>query len=107
MLFRSMLREYLISEAMFALGVPTTQSLAVVTTGEPVYRETVQRGAILTRVAASHIRVGTFEYVARQDKTSLQVLADYAINRHYPALANAPQKYLDFLSAPSASRHPR
>jgi serine/tyrosine/threonine adenylyltransferase len=94
-----MLREYLISEAMFALGVPTTQSLAVVTTGEPVYRETVQRGAILTRVAASHIRVGTFEYVARQDKSSLQVLADYAINRHYPGLANAPQKYLEFLRA--------
>ena len=59
-----MLREYVISEAMAALGIPTTRSLAVVTTGEPVYRETVQKGAVLTRVAASHLRVGTFEYVA-------------------------------------------
>ncbi|MGG2324691.1 protein adenylyltransferase SelO family protein, partial [Salmonella enterica] len=59
-----MLREYLVSEAMHALGIPTTRSLAVVSTGEPVYRETVLPGAVLTRVAASHIRVGTFEYAA-------------------------------------------
>src|SRR2546421_9504027 len=87
-LFRSalgpMLREYVISEAMAALGIPTTRSLAVVTTGEPVYRESIRRGAILTRVAASHIRVGTFEYAARRDEAALRALADYAIARHYP-----------------------
>ncbi len=95
-----MLREYVLSEAMFALGIPTTRSLAVVTTGEPVYRESVRKGAILTRVAASHIRVGTFEYLAaRQDESSLRALADYGINRHYPALADAPGKYLEFLRA--------
>src|SRR5918999_637028 len=90
-----MLREYVISEAMAALGIPTTRSLAVVTTGEPVYRESVRRGAILTRVAASHIRVGTFQYLAaRQDESYLRVLADYAIDRHYPDFADAPHKYL-------------
>src|SRR3954453_20569912 len=91
------LREYIISEAMAALGIPTTRSLAVVVTGEPVYRETVRRGAVLTRVAASHIRVGTFQYVAaRGDEPTLRALADYAIDRHYPQLAAAPQKYLEF-----------
>jgi uncharacterized protein YdiU (UPF0061 family) len=95
-----MLREYIISEAMFALGIPTTRSLAVVTTGEQVYRASRLRGAILTRVAASHIRVGTFQYLAaRQDAANLRVLADYAIERHYPELANAPQKYLAFFRA--------
>src|SRR3954471_12233610 len=95
-----MLREYVISESMAALGIPTTRSLAVVTTGEPVYRETVKRGAILTRVAASHIRVGTFEYLAaRRDEPALRALADYAIGRHYPDLADAPQKYLAFFRA--------
>jgi uncharacterized protein YdiU (UPF0061 family) len=95
-----MLREYVISEAMFALGIPTTRSLAVVTTGEPVYRSSRLRGAILTRVAASHIRVGTFEYLAaRQDEPNLRVLADYAIERHYPELADAPRKYLEFFRA--------
>lgn len=95
-----MLREYIISEAMSAIGIPTTRSLAVVTTGEPVYRATALRGAILTRVAASHIRVGTFEYVAaRQDESSLRALADYTIDRHYPELTSAPQKYLAFLRA--------
>ena len=95
-----MLREYVISEAMAALGIPTTQSLAVVTTGEPVYRVTALRGAILTRVAASHIRVGTFEYLAaRQDEANLRLLADYTIDRHYPELVNAPRKYLEFLRA--------
>src|ERR687885_1082284 len=89
-----MLREYVISEALAALGIPTTRSLAVVTTGEPVYRESVRRGAVLTRVAASHLRVGTFEYLAaRQDEANLRVLADYAIGRHYPELAGGPGKY--------------
>jgi len=89
-----MLREYIISEAMFALGIPTSRSLAVVTTGEPVYRETVLPGAILTRVAASHLRVGTFEYVAaRGDREELQLLADYSISRHYPALESVATPY--------------
>lgn len=95
-----MLREYIISEAMHALGIPSTRSLAVVTTGEPVYRATTLRGAVLTRIAASHIRFGTFEYLAaRQDVTNLQVLADYAIERHYPHLSEAKQKYLEFFRA--------
>ncbi len=82
-----MLREYIISEAMHALGIPTTRSLAVVTTGEPVYRDTVQPGAILTRVAASHIRVGTFAYAASWGTPDdLKALADYAIQRHYPEI---------------------
>jgi uncharacterized protein YdiU (UPF0061 family) len=94
-----MLREYLISEAMAALGIPTTRSLAVVVTGERVYRDTVQRGAILTRVAASHIRVGTFEYAARRSHDTLRALADYTIARHHPDLADAPvtTRYLDLL----------
>src|SRR4051812_44047858 len=95
-----MLREYVVSEALAALGIPTTRSLAVVTTGEPVYREKVRRGAVLTRVAASHIRVGTFQYLAaRKDESTLRVLADYAIARHYPELLDAPRKYLEFLRA--------
>jgi uncharacterized protein YdiU (UPF0061 family) len=94
-----MLREYVISEAMAALGIPTTRSLAVVTTGEPVYRSSPRRGAILTRVAASHIRVGTFEYAARRDGVTLRALADYAVARHYPELTEAPGKYLEFFRA--------
>jgi serine/tyrosine/threonine adenylyltransferase len=95
-----MLREYIISEAMFALGIPTTRSLAVVTTGEPVYRTSVLKGAVLTRVAASHIRVGTFQYLAAwHDEASIRRLADYAIERHYPQLTDAPGKYLGFLRA--------
>ena len=95
-----MLREYIISEAMFALGIPTTRSLAVVTTGEPVYREAKRQGAVLTRVAASHIRVGTFEYVAaRGDEANLRALADYTIDRHYPELADSPSRYLEFFRA--------
>jgi uncharacterized protein YdiU (UPF0061 family) len=95
-----MLREYVISEAMAALGIPTTRSLAVVTTGEPVYREKKLRGAILTRVAASHIRVGTFEYLAaRGDQANLRVLADYAIQRHYPELVSAQEPYVELLRA--------
>lgn len=94
-----MLREYIISEAMAALGIPTTRSLAVVTTGEVVYRTTPLPGAILTRVAASHIRVGTFEYAARRDETTLRALADYAIRRHDPELVESPHKYLEFFRA--------
>jgi uncharacterized protein YdiU (UPF0061 family) len=79
------LREYIISEAMYALGVPTTRSLAAVSTGEPVYRETVLPGAVLTRVASSHIRVGTFQFfAARGDVEGVKLLADHVIARHYP-----------------------
>ena len=95
-----MLREYIISEAMHALGIPTTRSLAVVATGEPVYRDSVQPGAILTRVAASHIRVGTFQFAAAiDDAAALKTLADYTINRHYPHLAGPENPYLAFLNA--------
>ena len=81
-----MLREYLISEAMHALRVPTTRSLAVVTTGERVYRDGPLPGAVLTRVAGSHIRVGTFQYfAARGDEDALRRLLDYVMARHYPA----------------------
>src|SRR4029077_15008341 len=71
----------------------------VVTTGEPVYRESIRRGEDLTRVAASHIRVGTFEYAARRDEATLRAPADYAIARHYPDLIDAPGKYLEFFRA--------
>jgi uncharacterized protein YdiU (UPF0061 family) len=92
-----MLREYIISEAMAGLGIPTTRSLAVVTTGEPVYRSKQLPGAVLTRVAASHIRVGTFQYLAaRRDTVNLRLLADYAISRHFPELADRAQKYVEF-----------
>jgi uncharacterized protein YdiU (UPF0061 family) len=95
-----MLREYLISEAMNALGIPTTHSLAVVSTGEAIHRGPMLPGAVLTRVASSHIRVGTFEYLAaRKDTASLQALADYSIRRHYPDLVDGPSRYLDFLRA--------
>lgn len=95
-----MLREYIISEAMHALGIPTTRSLAVTLTGEAVYRETAMPGAILTRVAESHIRVGTFEYVAaRREPESLRILADYVIRRHYPDVAGAENPYLALLRA--------
>jgi serine/tyrosine/threonine adenylyltransferase len=88
------LREYLVSEAMWALGVPTTRALAAVTTGERVFRETVLPGAVLTRVAASHLRVGTFQYFsARGDAEATRILADYAIARHYPAAAQANCPY--------------
>jgi len=80
-----MLREYIISEAMHALGIPTTRSLAVAVTGEPVFRETTLPGAVLTRVAASHIRVGTFEWAAaKNDLDALRALVDYTLQRHYP-----------------------
>jgi uncharacterized protein YdiU (UPF0061 family) len=88
------LREYIVSEAMAALGVPTTRALAAVTTGEQVLRETALPGAVLTRVAASHLRVGTFEYfAARGDTEGIRRLADYAIARHYPEAALAKQPY--------------
>ncbi|GAB2534793.1 protein adenylyltransferase SelO [Gracilibacillus alcaliphilus] len=94
-----MIREYLISEAMYGLRIPTTRSLAVTTTGEKVHREAPFPGAVLTRVAASHIRVGTFQY-ARQwgDKQDLQTLADYTIDRHYPEIANDENPYLSLLN---------
>jgi uncharacterized protein YdiU (UPF0061 family) len=93
-----MLREYLISEAMHALGIPTTRSLAVVTTGEKVYRDRALPGAVLTRVAASHVRVGTFQYfAARGDQESLRVLLDYVITRHYPAARSADSPALAVL----------
>lgn len=92
------LREYLVSEAMHALGVPTTRALAAVSTGEHVYRDTALPGAILTRVAASHIRVGTFQFFAAQrDIGSLKILADYVIDRHFPAAASEAQPYLALL----------
>ena len=98
-----MLREYLISEAMHALRIPTTRSLAVVTTGEAVYREEVQPGAVLTRVAASHVRVGTFEYfAARRDVDGVRELLNYVIARHYPDLKSAGIPALELLKAVSA-----
>jgi uncharacterized protein YdiU (UPF0061 family) len=88
------LREYIVSEAMAALGVPTTRALAAVTTGNRVLREAVLPGAVLTRVAASHLRVGTFQYfAARGDTEGIRTLADYAIRRHYPETAQAEQPY--------------
>jgi uncharacterized protein YdiU (UPF0061 family) len=93
-----MLREYIISEAINALGIPTTRSLAVVTTGESVFRETELAGAILARVAASHIRVGTFQFVANWCTVEeLRILADYTINRHYPKVEESENRYLALL----------
>ncbi|SHJ33821.1 Uncharacterized conserved protein YdiU, UPF0061 family [Bradyrhizobium lablabi] len=94
------LREYVVSEAMAALGIPTTRSLAAVMTGESVLRETLLPGAVLTRVASSHIRVGTFQYfAARGDTDGVRRLADHVIARHYPQLANADRPYHALLSA--------
>lgn len=94
------LREYLVSEAMHALGIPATRSLAAVATGEQVYRETALPGAVLTRIAQSHIRVGTFQYfAARGDEAAVKRLADYVIERHYPELAGAENRYLALLEA--------
>ncbi|MFC5996029.1 YdiU family protein [Pseudonocardia hispaniensis] len=92
-----MLREYLMGEAMHALGIPTTRALAVVATGEQVVRETMLPGAVLARVAASHLRVGTFQYAAATGNPELlRALADYAIARHHPAAAEAQNRYLEF-----------
>ncbi|MEI7024089.1 protein adenylyltransferase SelO [Paenibacillus sp. y28] len=93
-----MLREYIISEAMHGLGIPTTRSLAVTATGEPVYRETELPGAILTRVAASHLRVGTFQFMSRWGTDEqLRALADYTLQRHFPNAQAAGQPYLSLL----------
>ena len=93
-----MLREYLIGEAMHALGIPTTRGLSVVATGEAVLRRGPEPGAVLCRVAASHLRVGTFQYAAfTGDRNLLQALADYAIERHYPAAAHAERPVLALL----------
>ncbi|MFT8242897.1 protein adenylyltransferase SelO [Roseomonas sp. BN140053] len=94
------LREYLVSEAMAALGLPTTRALAAVTTGEVVQREEARPGGVLTRVAASHLRVGTFQFFAAQgDVEGVRTLADYAIARHYPELAGAEHPYRALLEA--------
>ncbi len=93
-----MLREYVISEALHTLGVPTTRSLGVVTTGEEVWRDRLEPGAVLTRVAASHVRVGTFEYAVRHEESELvRRLADHVIDRHHPEARNAPNPYRELL----------
>ena len=94
-----MLREYIISEAIHSLNIPTTRSLAVVKTGEKVVRENLLQGAILTRVASSHLRVGTFQYIAAtQNIENLNTLVDYTINRHYPEINTSNSKALDLLN---------
>jgi len=94
------LREYIIGEGMHALGIPTTRALAAVATGEPVYREGEKPGAVLTRVARSHVRIGTFEYfAARRDTGAVRRLADYVIARHYPGLEGADRPYRALLDA--------
>ena len=94
-----MLREYIISEAIHALNIHTTRSLAVVSTGEKVVRENLLSGAILTRVASSHIRVGTFQYIAaKQNINDLITLVDYTVERHYPEIQSSKNKALDLLS---------
>ncbi|HSG51585.1 MAG TPA: YdiU family protein [Rheinheimera sp.] len=94
------LREYLVSEAMHALGVPTTRALAAVLTGDWVQRETAEPGAVITRVAKSHIRIGSFQYLAANaGKEQLKTFADYVIARHYPACADSDSPYLALLNA--------
>ena len=93
-----MLREYIISEAMHVLKIPTTRSLSVISTGEDVYREEIKQGAILTRVASSHIRFGTFEFASYfLDKYKLKQLADYTIKRHFPFISDEQNKYVSLL----------
>lgn len=100
-----MLREHVVSEAMHALGIPTSRSLAVIATGRPVRRETVLPGAVLARVASSHLRVGTFQYARSTDDVDLlRRLADHAIARHHPAAADADQPYLAFFEAVVAAQ---
>ena len=95
-----MLREYILSEAMHTLGIPTTRSLAVATTGETVYRENELPGAILTRIASSHIRVGTFEFASLHEDTSItQALLDYLIDRHFPEIKDKENQALALLEA--------
>jgi len=97
------LREYIVSEAMHALGIPTTRALAASVTGQPVYREEILPGAVFTRVAASHIRVGTFQFfAARGDIESVRMLADYVIDRHYPELKDDERPYLALFKAVAA-----
>ncbi|GAB2651592.1 protein adenylyltransferase SelO [Arenimonas aestuarii] len=97
------LREYLVSEAMAAMGMPTTRALAAVATGEHVLRDEVLPGAVLTRVAASHVRVGTFQFfAARGDAAAVRTLADHVITRHYPELADADDRYLALLRGVAA-----
>lgn len=99
------LREYLMSEAMAALGVPTTRSLAVVTSGEGIWRDEPHPGAVLTRVAASHLRIGTFEWAAaHKGREAVERLADYALERHYPHLLGAPNRPFALLEAVSAAQ---
>lgn len=94
------IREYVVSEAMHHLGVPTTRALAAVATGERVYREAPLPGAVFTRVASSHLRVGTFQYVAaRADAEAVKTLADYAIERHYPEAKEQPERYVALFRA--------
>jgi len=94
-----MLREYIISEAIHALNIPTTRSLAVVSTGEKVVRENLLPGAILTRVASSHIRVGTFQYIAaKQNINDLNTIVDYTVERHYPEIQSSKNKVIDLLN---------
>ena len=94
-----MLREYIVSEAMNSLKIPTTRSLAVVKTGENIQREKILQGAVLTRVASSHLRVGTFQYIAaRQKNDELKTLLDYTIDRHYPEIKNSTNQALDLLN---------
>lgn len=93
-----MLREYIISEAMHGLKIPTTRSLSVISTGEDVYREEIKQGAILTRIASSHIRFGTFEFASYfLDKDKLKQLADYTIKRHFPFISDEQNKYVSLL----------
>ncbi|HWU61048.1 MAG TPA: YdiU family protein [Ensifer sp.] len=94
------IREYIVSEAMHALGIPTTRSLAAVVTGDAVYREQTEPGGVLARVAASHIRVGTFQYfAARGDEDGVRLLADHVIARHYPELAHETDRYIRLFEA--------
>ena len=96
----AVIREYIISEAMHSLNIPTTRSLAIIVTGELVSRETLLPGGILTRIASSHLRVGTFEYfAASNDHENLQLLADYAINRHFPDIKESNLRYQTFLES--------
>ena len=99
--FGPAIREFIMSEAMYALGIPTTRSLAVTTTGETVFRETPQPGAVVTRVASSHLRVGTFEYfAAKGNYQAIETLCDHAIERHYPELKDAgEQRFEELLKA--------
>ena len=92
------IREYMLSEAMHCLGIPTTRSLAAVATGEAVFREESKPGAVFTRVASSHLRIGTFQYfAARNEIDSLRALADYAVSRHYPEIGSSESPYVELL----------